>query len=162
MSILPCVKTAWSRQKDKTNSFWLEVRFRQIYWNISLTWWNSGNTKELLCKLVHRPTWYICSGELLSRARLFATPWTAARSPSLSFNNSKCFLKIMSIELVVPSNHLILCDHLLCLYCFQASGSFPMSQIFTCGGQSPGVSASVFPMNTQDWFTLQLTGLISL
>ena len=61
MSILPCVETAWSRQKDKINSFWLEVRFRQIYWNISLVWWNSGNTKELLCKLVHRPTWYICS-----------------------------------------------------------------------------------------------------
>ena len=61
MLILPCIKTAWSRQKDKTNSVWLEVGFREIYWNISLVWWNSVNTKELLCKLVHRRTWYIYS-----------------------------------------------------------------------------------------------------
>ena len=47
---------------------------------------------------------------------------------------------------------------------FPASGSFPMSQFFESGGQSTGVSASasVFPMNIQDWFPLGLTGLISL
>ena len=51
-----------------------------------------------------------------------------------------------------------------CLQYFQASGSFPVSQFFTLGSQSIGVSASasVFPMNIQDWFPLQLTGLISL
>ena len=50
------------------------------------------------------------------------------------------------------------------LQSFQASGSFPMSQFFTSGGQSSGVSASasVFLMNIQDWFSLGLTGLISL
>ena len=50
------------------------------------------------------------------------------------------------------------------LQSFPASGSFPMSQLFTSGGQSIGVtaSASVLPMNTQDWFPLGLTGLISL
>ena len=52
-------------------------------------------------------------------------------------------------------------------YCFQsfpASGSFPMSCLFTSGGQSIGVSgsASVLPMNIENWFPLQLTGLISL
>ena len=45
---------------------------------------------------------------------------------------------------------------------FPASGSFPMSQLFTSGGQSIGVSASVLPMNIQDWFPLGWTGWISL
>ena len=51
-----------------------------------------------------------------------------------------------------------------CLQSFSASGYFPMSQFFTSGGQSIGVSAlaSVLPMNIQDWFPLGLTGLISL
>ena len=48
-----------------------------------------------------------------------------------------------------------------CLQSFPASGSFPFSQFFTSGGQSTGVSASVLPMNIQDWFPLGLTGLIS-
>ena len=50
----------------------------------------------------------------------------------------------------------------LCLQSFPASGFFPMSQFFTSGGQSTGVSAStsVLPMNIQDWFPLGLTGLI--
>ena len=50
------------------------------------------------------------------------------------------------------------------LQSFPASGSFPMSQFFTSGGQSIGVlaSASVLPVNIQDWFPLGLTGLISL
>ena len=49
-----------------------------------------------------------------------------------------------------------------CLQSFPASGSFPMSQFFASGGQSIGVSASVIPMNIQDWFPLEWTGLISL
>ena len=51
-----------------------------------------------------------------------------------------------------------------CLQSFPASGSFPMSQFFASGGISIGVSASasVLPMNIQDWFPLELTGLISL
>ena len=51
-----------------------------------------------------------------------------------------------------------------CLHSFPASGSFPVSQLFTSGGPSIGASAStsVLPMNTQDWFPLQLTGWISL
>ena len=49
-----------------------------------------------------------------------------------------------------------------CLQCFTASGSFPMSQFFTSGGQSIGASASVLPMNIQDRLPLGWTGLISL
>ena len=55
------------------------------------------------------------SVQSLSRVRLFATPWTAAHQASLSITNSQRLLKLMSIELVMPSNHLILCHPLLLL-----------------------------------------------
>ena len=55
----------------------------------------------------------VSSVQSLSRVRLFATPWTAARQASLSITNSQSSLKLMSIESVMPSNHLILCHPLL-------------------------------------------------
>ena len=55
---------------------------------------------------------------------------------------SQSLLKLISIESVIPSNHLILCHPLSCPQSFPASGSFPMSQFFTSGGQSVGASAS--------------------
>ena len=55
------------------------------------------------------------SVQLLSWVKLFATPWTAARQASLSITNSWSLLKLMSIESVMPSNHLILCHPLLLL-----------------------------------------------
>ena len=57
--------------------------------------------------------WRFSSVQLLSRVRLIATPWTAARQASLSITNSKSLLKLMSIESVMPANHLILCYLLL-------------------------------------------------
>ena len=74
-------------------------------------------------------------------------------------------LKLMPIKSVMPSNYLILCHPLSsCPQSIPASGSFPMSQLFTWGDQSIGVSASasVLPMNTQDWSPLGWTGWISL
>ncbi|CAI9171137.1 unnamed protein product [Rangifer tarandus platyrhynchus] len=59
-------------------------------------------------------------------------------------------LKLMSIELVMPSNHLILCHPLLLPSIFPASGSFQMSQFFVSGVQSIGGSASVLPMSIQE------------
>ena len=56
---------------------------------------------------------YISSVQSLSRVWLFATPWTAAHQASLSITNSRSLLKLMSIESVMPSNHLILCYPLL-------------------------------------------------
>ena len=105
------------------------------------------------------------SVQSLSRVQLFATPWTAAHQASLSITNSWTLLKFMSIESVMSSNHLILCRPLLLLpSIFPASGSFQMSQLFASGGQSIGASASasVLPMNIQDWFPLGWTGWISL
>ena len=55
------------------------------------------------------------SVQLLSRVRLFATPWIAAHQASLSITNSRSLFKLMSIDLVMPSSHLILCCPLLLL-----------------------------------------------
>ena len=95
------------------------------------------------------------------------TPWTAGHQVSLSITNSQSLLKLMPIELVMPTNHLNLYHPLLLL-----PSIFPsirelmsqMSQLFASGGQSIGVSAStsVLPMNTQDWSPLGWTGWISL
>ena len=107
----------------------------------------------------------LSSVQSLSHVWLFATPWTVSRQDSLSINNSWSLLKLMSIELVMLSNHLIsVVLFSSCLQSFLASGSLPMSQFFAPGGQSIGASgsASVFPMNIQDWFPLGWTGWISL
>ena len=88
---------------------------------------------------------------------LFATPWTATCQASLS---SCSLLKLISIESVMPSNHLIL-GHPLLLQpsIFPSIRVFSMSQFFSSGDQSIGVSASssVLPKNIQDWFPLGLT-----
>ena len=86
----------------------------------------------------------------LNHVQLFATPWMAACQASLSITNSWSLLKLVSIELVMPSNHLILCCPLLLL-----PSIFPSIRVFapfTSGGQNIGVSASasVLPMNIQD------------
>ena len=96
---------------------------------------------------------------------LFVTPWTAACQASPFITNSWSLFKLMSIELVMPSNHLILCHPLLLLpSIFPIIRVFSMSQFFASGGQSIGVSAStsVLPMNIQDWFPLGWTGWFSL
>ena len=92
------------------------------------------------------------------------TPWTAALQASLSFTNSQSLLKLMSIELVMPSISCCVVPFSSRLQSFPASGSFPMSQFFASGGQSIGTSASasVLPVNIQDCFPLEWTGWISL
>ena len=106
---------------------------------------------------------------MFSRSVMFDSLWPhglhAACQASLSFTISQSLLKLMSIELVMPFNHLILCCSLSsCLQSFPASGSFLMSWLFSSGGQSigPSTSASVLPMNIQGLFPLGLTGWISL
>ena len=105
------------------------------------------------------------SVQSLCHVWLFVTPWIAARQASVSITNSWNLLKLMPIESVMPSSYLILCRPLLlCPQSLPASGSFPVSQLFASGGQSTGVSASasVLPMNTQDWSPLGWTSWISL
>ena len=79
----------------------------------------------------------------VSHVQLFVTPWTAAHQASLSITNSQSLLKLMSIELVMPSNHCILCRKLLLLpSSFLAPRSSPMTQFFVSGDQIIGASAS--------------------
>ena len=108
---------------------------------------------------------------LLGRVRLFASPWTAARQASLSITNSWSFLKLMSIELVMPSNHLILCHPLL----FPPS-IFPSMRVFSSESVlrirwpkywcfSFSISASneysgIFPLEWTGWISLQSKGLL--
>ena len=68
----------------------------------------------------------ISSIQSISHAHLFATPWTAARQACLSITNSWNLLKLMSIELVILSNHLILCRPLLLL-----PSTFPSIRVFS-------------------------------
>ena len=104
------------------------------------------------------------SVQLVSHVQLLATPWIAAGQASLSISNSWGSPKLMCIESgchpAISSSAVSFCS---CPQSLPASGSFPMTQLFTWGGQSIGVSAlaSVLPMNTQDW-SLGWTGWISL
>ena len=99
--------------------------------------------------------------QLPNHVRLFITPWTVARQASLSLTISRSLPKFMSIESMMPSNHLILCHPLLLLILI-----FPSIRVFSngSGDQTIGASAStsVFPKSIQDWLPLRLTCLISL
>ena len=99
------------------------------------------------------------SVRLLSCVWLFATPRITARQYSLSITNSRNSFRLMSIESVMPSSHLILCRPLLLLPPIP-----PSIRVFWWDGQSIGVSAlaSVLPKNTQDWSPLEWTSWISL
>ena len=100
----------------------------------------------------------------LSHVQLFATPWTAAHQSFLFFTISRSLLKLTSIELVMPSNHLILCLLLLLPPILPSIRVFSSESALRMRWLSIRVSAStsVLPMNIQSWFPLGLTGLISL
>ena len=103
--------------------------------------------------------------QLLSLVRLFVTPWTAACQAPLSSTISRSLLKSMSIESVMLSNHLILCRPLLLLpsvfRCIRVFSSELVLHIRRPKYRT-STSASVFPLNSQGWFPLGLSGLISL
>ena len=129
-------------------------------WCIFLMEW------PLYCYIVIFFLSFLASVQFLSRVWLFATPRTAECQASLSITNSRSLLKLMSIELVMPSNYLILYHPLLLLLSI-----LPSIRVFSSESalrirwpQSIGVSAStsVLPMNTQNWSALGWTGWISL
>ena len=94
-----------------------------------------------------------------------ATPWIAAHQAPLSITNSRSLLKLMPIELVMPSSHLILCHPLLLLPPISPSirvRSNESTLCMKCQSIWVSASASVLPMNTQDWLPLRWTGWISL
>ena len=117
----------------------------------------------ILFRIKKRVTIY-CLVQSLSHVRLFATPWTAAHQVPLSINNSWSLHKLMSIESVMPSNHLILCRPLLLL-----PSIFPNIRVFSSESvlhirwsKSWSFSFSISPSNEysglisfrMDWFDL--------
>ena len=103
--------------------------------------------------------------QLLSHVWLFVTPWTVACQASLSITNSQSLSKLMSIESVMPSNHLILCHRLLLL-----PSMFPSIRVFSNESALHvrwpkywSFSFSISPSNEYSgWFSLGWTGWISL
>jgi len=104
------------------------------------------------------------SVKVLRRVRFFATLWTAARQVSLSITNSHNPNPCPSSRWYHPAISSSVIPFSSCPQSFLASGSFQKSQLFTSGGQSIRVSASisVLPMKTKDWSPLGWTGWISL
>ena len=92
--------------------------------------------------------------EPLSRVRLFAAPWTAARQASLSFTTSQNLLKLMSIESVMPPNHLVFCHPLFLSSIFPSIRVFSMSQLIICFSISPSNEYSRLISFRTDWFDL--------
>ena len=133
--------------------------------------WDIWNQRLIQFSLRFWSSFHKCPDGALSALLLFIhqsylSLWSMDYSTqaSLSLTISQSLLKLMSIELMMPSNHLILCYPLLLLpSIFPTSGSFSVSWLFTSGGQSIGASAlaSVLPINIQGWLPLGLTGLIS-
>ena len=93
-----------------------------------MAWYNLSNSPIhfLMSRLFLLPNTKFSSVQSLSHVQLFATPWTAARQASLSITNSQSLLKLMSIELVMPYNHFILCCPLHLL-----SSIFPSIRVFS-------------------------------
>ena len=110
-------------------------------WNGMYMRWNMNEKREqtremwkrrnyiqrvIVSKVLNDMEQQFSSVQSLSRVRLFATPWTAAFQASLSITNSQSLPKLMSIESVMPSNHLILCRPLLLL-----PSTFPSIRVFS-------------------------------
>ena len=140
---------------DSTNIFWFSRFLRKISRNIYL---------YVLHSLVGKSSHNFSSVQSLSHVQLFGTPWTTVYQASLSITNSWSLLKLMSIELVMPSNHLNLCRPLLLL-----PSIFPSIRVFSDESvlcirwpKYWSISLSISPFNEYsglisfriDWFAL--------
>ena len=114
-------------------------------WIVTRLCWTIFNSDSKMQVYIFSSVHFSCS--VVSDS--FATPWTAAHHDPLSFTISRSLLRLRSTELVMPSNHFILCCLLLLL-----PSIFPSIRVFASCGWSIGASASVIPMNIQGWFPL--------
>ena len=137
-----------------TSLLWIAIQIANVR---TISKYAIKSSKLILCHQLGSCDQF-SSVQSLSHVWLFETPIDYSR-PGMSITNSQRLLRLISIESVMPSKLLILCcPFSSCLQSFLALGSLPVSQFFTSGGVS--ASASVLPMNIQDWFPLGLTGLI--
>ena len=139
-----------SQHRDQTQVSHIAGRFFTIWATREAHWVTCGAPKKR-------------SVQSLSRVQLFATPQTATRQASLSITNSRSLLKLMSIESVMPSNHLILCRPLLFLpSIFPSIRVFSKESVLRIRGPKYWSFSFSIPMNIQDWFPSGWTGWISL
>ena len=115
-----------------------------------------------MASFIHNTLYLLIVIQWLSRVWLLVTPWTASCQASLSITISQSLLKLMSIESVMPSNHLICRPLLLLPSIFPSIRVFSTESALCIRWQRIGTSASVLPMNIQCWFPFRWTGLISL
>ena len=116
-------------------------------------------------EIVEFDTLAFCCCSVAKSCLTFCDPWTTAHQASLSFTTHRvCLNSCLLSGWCHPTISSSVIPFSSCLQSFPASGSFPMSQLFASGGQSIGVSASasILPMNIQDWFPLGLTSWLSL
>ena len=138
--------------------------FTVLYWFCHTSAWIRHS-----CTRIPHPEWFMIfkgSVQSFSRVRLSVTPWTAACQASLSITNTQSLPKLMSIESVMPSNHLILCHLLLLPSIFPSIRVFSNESVlrirwpkyweFQLQHQSMNIS-----VNIQDWFSLGWSGWIS-
>ena len=125
---------------------------------------NVGNRKEVVSKIHGCSEYCWCCFSVPKSCPMFVTPRTVACQVSLSFTTFLSLLQFMSIESVMPSNHLILCHPLLPLPSIFLSIRVFSNESALCirWPKYWSFSFSILPMTIQEWFPLGLTGLISL
>ena len=147
-----------------TDKGWLQSEDGRLTIPENIEWKILKGLHQSFCLGVESTSGQFSSVQSLSRVRLFASPWIAARQASLSSTNSRSLPKLMSIVSLMPSSHLILCRPLLLLPPVLPSIMVFSSESILCMRWPKDwsfASASVLPMNTQDWFPLGWTGGIS-
>ena len=156
------VKT-WKQHKCPKTEGWIYIHiYTMEYYSVI------KRSNKAICRNMNGPRDFsvqFSSVQSLSRVQLFVTPWTEACQASLSIANTWNLCKLSpSSQWCHQTISCSVVSFSSCLHSFPALQSSPVSQFFTSGGQSIGVltSASVLPMNIQDWFPLGLAGLISL
>jgi len=156
-SFLPKKSQGWS-PSEWTGWIFLQSRgLSRVFSNITVqkhqffgAQLSSQSNSHIHTWLLEKPyiSIYIVVVQSFSCVQFFVTPWTAACQASLSFTSSKSLLKLMSIDLVMPSNHLILCRPLLLLpSIFSSIRVFSNESALGISGRSIGASSSVLPMN---------------
>ena len=162
----PCCGVHWLVWSQRKKHFKMHILYYgRFQTSTKVEWYYDAFSEKSRLFPLHLLPQVTIVAQSLSHVRPWATPWTAAFQTPLSSTVSQSLLRLMSIESVTLSNHLILCcPFSSCPQSFPASGSFPVSWLFASSGQSirASASASVLPMNIQDWFPLGLIGLISL
>ena len=169
LNTFPLNKSMCGR-KDSSNFVHVDLKLSMQYWLrvVQVSYGNEYHPKGITSEMRRGKAkvlgWLFVVIQLLSHVWLFVTPWITACQAPLSFTISQgvcsdsrpwsclCHPTISSSVACFPS----------CIQSFPASVSFPMSQLFTSGGQSIWTSASVLPKNIQGWILLALTCLMPL